>query len=99
MAGSRPKPSGFRKETRIRLETSPVRKRIWAVGSDRDLIRRCRQGNRGVWHQVLNKYERLVYSISLKYGLSRDDADIAQITFTILIQSLNNLSEDSRPGP
>jgi RNA polymerase sigma factor (sigma-70 family) len=48
---------------------------------------------------LLNKYERLVYSIPLRYGLSRDDAaDIAQITFTILIQSLDNLSEDSRLG-
>ena len=49
-----------------------------AVGSDRDLIRRCRQGSAGAWHQLLNKYERLVYSIPLRYGLSRDDAaDIA----------------------
>ena len=49
---------------------------------------------------MLNKYERLVYSIPLRYGLSRDDAaDIAQITFTILIQSLDGLAEDSRLGP
>jgi RNA polymerase sigma factor (sigma-70 family) len=71
-----------------------------AVGSDRDLIRRCRQGSAGAWHQLLNKYERLVYSIPLRYGLSRDDAaDVAQITFTILIQSLDGLSDDSRLGP
>src|SRR5687767_13940945 len=66
---------------------------------DRDLIRRCQQGSAGAWQQVLNKYERLVYSIPLRYGLSRDDAaDIAQNTFTILIQSLDTLSEDSRLG-
>ena len=70
------------------------------VSSDRDLILRCRQGSAGAWHQLLNKYERLVYSIPLRYGLSRDDAaDVAQITFTILIQSLDNLAEDSRLGP
>src|SRR5215213_4931652 len=67
---------------------------------DRDLIRRCRQGSAGAWQQVLNKYERLVYSIPLRYGLSRDDAaDIAQITFTILIESLDGLAEDSRLAP
>src|ERR687884_1727394 len=67
---------------------------------DRDLILRCRQGSAGAWQQLLNKYERLVYSIPLRYGLSRDDAaDIAQITFTILIESMDNLSEDSRLGP
>jgi RNA polymerase sigma factor (sigma-70 family) len=71
-----------------------------AVGSDRGLIRRCRQGNAGAWRQLLKKYERLVYSIPLRYGLSRDEAaDIAQITFTILIQSLDGLPEDSRLGP
>jgi RNA polymerase sigma factor (sigma-70 family) len=70
-----------------------------AVDSDGDLIRRCRQGSRGAWQQLLTRYERLVYSIPLRYGLSRDDAaDIAQITFTILIQSLDNLSEDSTLG-
>ena len=70
-----------------------------AVDTDGDLIRRCRQGSRGAWQQLLNRYERLVYSIPLRYGLSRDDAaDIAQITFTILIQSLDKLSEDSSLG-
>jgi RNA polymerase sigma factor (sigma-70 family) len=76
-----------------------VRSECSGVSSDRELIRRCRQGNAGAWQQLLNKYERLVYSIPLRYGVSRDDAaDIAQITFTILIQSLNTLSEDSRLG-
>ena len=70
-----------------------------AADSDRDLIRRCQQGSAGAWQQLLNKYERLVYSIPLRYGLSRDDAaDIAQNTFTILIESLDALSEDSRLG-
>ena len=77
-----------------------VRNERDVVESDRDLIRRCREGSAGAWHQLLNKYERLVYSIPLRYGLSRDDAaDIAQITFTILIQSLDGLAEDSRLGP
>jgi RNA polymerase sigma factor (sigma-70 family) len=77
----------------------PVKSERYAIDSDGDLIRRCRQGSRGAWQQLLNRYERLVYSIPLRYGLSRDDAaDIAQITFTILIQSLDNLSEDSRLG-
>src|SRR3712207_3870898 len=41
----------------------------------------------------------MVYSIPLRYGLSRDDAaDIAQNTFTILLESLDTLSEDSRLG-
>jgi len=77
----------------VKSEQSPI-------VSDRDLILRCRQGSASAWHQLLNKYERLVYSIPLRYGLSRDDAaDIAQITFTILIQSMDSFSEDSRLAP
>ncbi len=68
--------------------------------TDQDLIRRCREGSAGAWRRVLNKYERLVYSIPLRLGLSRDDAaDVAQITFTILIKRMDSLPEDSRLGP
>src|SRR5687768_8575049 len=67
--------------------------------SDRELIRACREGDSRAWRRLLNEYEGLVYSIPLRYGLSRDDAaDIAQLTFTILVQSLDGLPEDSRLG-
>jgi RNA polymerase sigma factor (sigma-70 family) len=68
--------------------------------SDRDLIQACRRGDLHSWERLLDKYERLVFSIPLNYGLSHDDAaDISQLTFTILIQSLDKLHEDSRLGP
>lgn len=67
--------------------------------SDRDLILACRKGRAGAWRDLLGKYERLVYSIPLRHGLSRHDAaDISQLTFTILIQNLDTLPEDSRLG-
>jgi RNA polymerase sigma factor (sigma-70 family) len=67
--------------------------------SDRDLIRACRKGDSRAWRSVLQRYERLVFSIPLSYGLSREDAaDLTQLTFTILIQSLDSLDDDSRLG-
>lgn len=67
--------------------------------SDRELILACRKGRAGAWKDLLGKYERLVYSIPLRHGLSRHDAaDISQLTFTILIQNLDSLPEDSRLG-
>lgn len=67
--------------------------------TDRKLIQACRKGDARAWRLLLNKYERLVYSIPLRYGLSRDDADdVKQVTFMILIQSLDELPEDSRLG-
>ncbi len=64
--------------------------------SDDALITACREGDIHAWNTLLDKYERLVFSIPLNYGLSREDAaDIAQLTFTILMQSLDSLREDS----
>ncbi|WP_166398131.1 RNA polymerase sigma factor [Rubrobacter marinus] len=78
----------------------PRARRSSGYGSDRDLIEACREGDAGAWSAVLDRYERLVFSIPLGYGLSRHDAaDVSQITFTILLQSLDSLREDSRLGP
>ena len=76
-----------------------LREKQQADLTDKELILACRQGNGRSWNQVVKKYERLIYSIPLNYGLSRDDAaDIAQLTFTILIQSLDSLRDDSHLG-
>ena len=65
--------------------------------TDRDLIRACRSGDARAWERLLDKYERLVFSISLNYGLTADDAaDVTQITFTILLQNLNTLPDEIR---
>lgn len=63
------------------------------------MILACRAGDRGAWRRLLDRYERLVYSIPLRYGLPRKDAaDVAQLTFTALIRALEGLPEDSRLG-
>ena len=70
------------------------------LNTDRDLIRACRSGDARAWERLLDKYERLVFSISLNYGLTTDDAaDVTQITFTILLQNLNTLPDDIRLSP
>jgi RNA polymerase sigma factor (sigma-70 family) len=67
--------------------------------SDQDLIQACRRGDARAWERLLDKYERLVFSIPLNYGLSHQDAaDITQLTFMILIQSLDTLLVDSHLG-
>lgn len=73
--------------------------RIVQDQSDQQLIEKCRQGQQDAWEQLFSRYERLVFSIALKYGLTRDDAvDIAQITFTTLVQHLDRLTPDSNLG-
>ncbi len=65
-------------------------------GDDRALLAACRAGDARAWERLLAKYERLVFSIPLNVGLSADDAaDVMQLTFTILVESLASLREDS----
>ena len=65
-------------------------------GADAELIRGCKEGRARAWDRLVSKYERLVFSIPRSYGLSTADAaDVSQLTFTILIQSLDSLTEES----
>ena len=69
------------------------------IDLDRDLVLGCRNGDVGAWQRLLDRYERLVFSVPRRYGLSREDAaDITQLTFTILFQTMDTLSEDSTLG-
>lgn len=68
--------------------------------TDHDLIRACRAGHADAWERLLDKYERLVFSIALNYRLTTDDAaDVTQITFTILLQNLDTLPDEIRLAP
>ena len=64
--------------------------------TDPQLIQACIRGDAKSWEIILVRYERLVFSIPLRFGLTREDAaDITQVTFTNLMHSLENLREDT----
>ena len=63
------------------------------------MLRACQSGDRKAWQALLERYERLVYSIPLNFGLSRSDADdVAQVTFAALIRSLGSIDDEERLG-
>jgi RNA polymerase sigma factor (sigma-70 family) len=67
--------------------------------TDWELIQACRQGDELAWRQIVDQYKRLVYSIPLNYGLGEHDAaDIFQLTFMMLMQSLDSLHKESHLG-
>lgn len=64
--------------------------------TDEELLRACRQGDARGWRDVLDRYQRLLYSIALNCGLTPEDAaDIVQLTLTIFLQKLDDLDESS----
>ena len=67
--------------------------------SDQQLIASCRQGRPEAWQEIVTRYERLVFSIPLNYGLTRADAaDVSQHAFAALVENLNRLRPDSNLG-
>lgn len=67
--------------------------------TDQLLLQACRQGDARAWDQLVRKYERLVFSVARTCGLTPEDAaDITQVTFTYLLQSLDSVQSDRLGG-
>jgi RNA polymerase sigma factor (sigma-70 family) len=59
---------------------------------DRRLVERCRSGDQDAWHALIDRYQRLVYSVPRRMRLSDEDcADVFQSTWQALIQSLDRI--------
>jgi RNA polymerase sigma factor (sigma-70 family) len=62
--------------------------------SDTRLVKECLSGNAESWSQLIDKYKALIYSIPVKYNLSRQEsADVFQATCTELLVRLPELRE------
>lgn len=62
--------------------------------TDHELVDACVRGDESAWHELLDRYNRLIYSIPLKLGLSRDEAaDIFQAVCLDLVVELPRLRD------
>lgn len=65
--------------------------------SDVELIDACRAGKEGAWDAIVSRYERLVYTVPARYGLtSAEIDDVFQSVWLSLLRNLNNLREPDR---
>ncbi|HLK57173.1 MAG TPA: sigma-70 family RNA polymerase sigma factor [Chthonomonadaceae bacterium] len=63
--------------------------------SDRSLVLGCQAGDRQAWETLILRYERLIYGIALRSGLSEDDAaDVFQTVCLRLLENLEKLRDD-----
>jgi RNA polymerase sigma factor (sigma-70 family) len=68
-----------------------------AALSDLELLSACRAGDPDAWQLLVGRYERLVFSVALRNGVTREEAaDITQMTFVALLESIGKLREDQR---
>jgi RNA polymerase sigma factor (sigma-70 family) len=64
------------------------------ASSDVRLVRDCLRGREEAWSALIHKYKNLIFSIPIKYGLSREDAaDVFQGVCLGLLSELPKLRE------
>jgi RNA polymerase sigma factor (sigma-70 family) len=61
---------------------------------DQRLVRECLKGNEEAWAALIERYKNLIFSVPIRYGLSRDDAaDIFQSVCVDWLAELQRLRE------
>ncbi len=69
------------------------------AASDGALVLACRQGDEAAWEALVRRYQRLVYAIPRRSGMSEDSAaDVFQRVFSALFESLHRIEQPERIG-
>lgn len=62
-----------------------------------ELVALCLAGNGDAWEELLNRYQRLIYSIPIQAGMSRADAgEVFQAVSIRLLRKLSTLREQHK---
>lgn len=65
--------------------------------TDAELVRRCLDADQAAWSALVDRYQRLVFSVALRSGCDRNDADdVFQVVFTTLYRRLHALRDVDR---
>jgi RNA polymerase sigma factor (sigma-70 family) len=68
-----------------------------AQTSDASLVLACRRGEAEAWDALVNRYQRLIYTIPRRAGLDEDQAaEVFQRTFAKLLENLNWIKQPER---
>ena len=64
---------------------------------DGELVRACRKGDETAWDELVERYQRLVFAIPRRSGLSESQAaDILQEVFLTLFQKLDEIKQPDK---
>ena len=65
--------------------------------SDERLIIACRDGDQEAWEALITRYERLVYTVPSRYGLTQAEInDVFQSVWLALLKNLSKLRQPDR---
>jgi RNA polymerase sigma factor (sigma-70 family) len=65
--------------------------------SDSDLVRECRAGSQRAWDDLIARYQRLIYAIPRRAGLSEEQAsDVFQEVFLTLFEKIDDIEQPDK---
>ena len=65
--------------------------------SDATLVRECREGSQSAWDELVARYQRLIFAIPRRAGLTEDQAaDVFQDVFLTLFEKLDEIEQPDR---
>src|SRR6476620_7162756 len=65
--------------------------------SDAELVRLCKKGDESAWQKLVERYQRLIFAIPRRAGLSEEQAaDIFQDVFLTLFEKLDEIQQPEK---
>ena len=65
--------------------------------TDAGLIKRCRQGDQAAWDELVDRYQRLIFAIPRRAGLTEEQAaDVFQEVFLTLLEKIDAIEQPER---
>jgi RNA polymerase sigma factor (sigma-70 family) len=67
------------------------------ANDDAQLVKRCRGGDQAAWDALVDRYQRLIYAVPRRAGLSEEQAsDIFQEVFLTLVEKIDEIEQPDR---
>ena len=65
--------------------------------TDKELLLACRNGDESSWEALVDRYQRLIYTIPRRAGLNQDQAsEVFQDVFVTLLEKLDDINDPDR---
>ena len=65
--------------------------------SDAELVKSCRRGDQDAWNDLVDRYQRLIYAIPRRAGLTDEQSDeVFQDVFVTLFEKLDEIEQPDR---
>lgn len=65
--------------------------------SDAELVKACRRGDQSAWDELVDRYQRLIYAIPRRAGLSEERcSDVFQEVFVTLLEKIGEIEHPEK---